>query len=208
MQHKTKTLALAAALLALAPLSSALAAGPGTWEFKFGAHHVNPKSDNGSLAAGALDVEVGSNTRPTFNIAYWVTDNIQVDLLAAVPFQHDVELNGAKAAEFKHLPPTLTLQYHFAPGESICPYIGAGLNYTFVYDEETTGPIAAADLELDNSFGLSAVAGVEFKLDDKWALGADVRWIDIDADAEVNGDDVGTVNVDPIAFGVFLVYEF
>jgi outer membrane protein len=208
MKRYSTATALAAALIALAPIGDAVAAGAGNWDFKFGAHHVNPKSDNGSLAGGALDVEVGSNTRPTFNFAYWVTDNVQIDLLAAVPFQHDVDLNGASAAEFKHLPPTLTAQYHFTPGERICPYIGAGVNYTLVYDEDTEGPIAGTDLELDNSFGLSAVAGIEFELNDKWAVGADVRWFDIDADAEVDGDDVGEVNVDPFAFGVFLVYTF
>jgi outer membrane protein len=204
-----KPLALAAAaLLSLAATPAFADGAPGTWEIYFGAHNVNPKSDNGSLANGALDVEVGSNTRPTFGFGYWLSDALKVDLLAAIPFNHDFSLNGAAAGEFKHLPPTLSLQYHFNPDGAICPFVGLGLNYTIVYDEETTGPIAGADLALDNSFGLAAQVGLEFKLDDNWSLAGDVRWFDIDSDAEVNGDDLGTVNVDPIAVGLFAIYRF
>ena len=86
-------------LMALAVCGPVSASGAGTWVFKVGAHNVNPKSDNGSLAGGALDVEVGSNTRPTFGFGYWLTDTWQLDLLAAVPFNHDVSLNGADAGE-------------------------------------------------------------------------------------------------------------
>lgn len=206
---KTRHAALAVAvLLALGAAAPASAAGAGSWVFKVGAHNVNPKSDNGSLAGGALDVEVDSNTRPTFGFGYWLTDTWQLDLLAAVPFKHEFSLNGADAGEFKHLPPTLTLQYHFAPGADIRPFVGVGLNYTYVYDEEPSGPIAGTDLELDNSFGLSAQVGIAFRVNERWSIAGDLRWFDIDSDASVDGVDVGTVNVDPIGIGLLATYDF
>jgi len=198
----------AAALLSLAASPAFADGAPGTWEVYFGAHNVNPKSDNGSLANGALDVEVGSNTRPTFGFGYWISESLKLDLLAALPFNHDFSLNGARAGEFKHLPPTLLLQYHFNPDGEICPFVGVGLNYTAVYDEEPAGPIAGTDLALDNSFGLAAQLGVEFKIDANWSIAGDVRWFDIDSDASVDGADVGTVNVDPIGVGLFAIYRF
>jgi outer membrane protein len=198
----------AAILMALAVSAPVSASGAGTWVFKIGAHNVNPDSDNGSLAGGALDVEVDSNTRPTFGFGYWLSDTWQIDLLAAVPFNHDFSLNGADAGEFKHLPPTLSLQYHFNPGGTIRPFVGLGVNYTIVYDEESTGPIAGADLGLDNSFGLAAQVGLAFQLNEQWSLAGDVRWLDIDSDASVDGVDVGTVNVDPIGIGIFATYDF
>jgi outer membrane protein len=198
----------AAILMALAVSAPVSASGAGTWVFKIGAHNVNPDSDNGSLAGGALDVEVDSNTRPTFGFGYWLSDTWQIDLLAAVPFNHDFSLNGADAGEFKHLPPTLSLQYHFNPGGTIRPFVGLGVNYTIVYDEESTGPIAGADLGLDNSLGLAAQIGVAFQLNEQWSLAGDVRWLDIDSDASVDGVDVGTVNVDPIGIGIFATYDF
>lgn len=198
----------AAVLLALAIAAPASASDAGTWTFKIGAHNVNPKSGNGSLAGGTLDVDVDSNTRPTFGFGYWLSDTWQIDLLAAVPFTHDVSLNGVDAGEFKHLPPTLSLQYHFNPDGSVRPFVGLGLNYTVVYDEKSRGPIAGADLGLDNSLGLAAQVGVAFKLNDQWSIAGDVRWLDIDSDASVDGVDVGTVNVDPIGIGIFATYDF
>jgi outer membrane protein len=208
---KTMKLALATSLvLAAAVAAPAHAGGAGTWEFKIGAHNVNPKSDNGTLRAGAaaFDVEVGSNTRPTFGFGSWLTDHLQLDLLAAIPFEHEVKLNGARAADFKHLPPTLTLQYHFNPGGDVCPFVGVGVNYTYVYSEAETGPLTGTRLDLDNSFGLAAQVGIEFKLNDRWSLAGDVRWFDIDSDAKLNGASLGTVAVDPIGVGIFAVYSF
>jgi outer membrane protein len=206
-----KNLFLCGTVLALAMGShSAIAGNDGRWELKFGAHTVNPKSDNGTLRAGttAFNVDVGNDVRPTFNVGYWLTDNWQLDVLAALPFEHDVELNGGRAASFKHLPPTVTLQYHFNPEGGFDPFVGIGLNYTFVYDEEEVGPLAGTRLGLDNSFGLAAQIGAAVALNDNWSIAGDVRWFDIDSDAELNGASLGTVNVDPIAVGLFAIYRF
>lgn len=67
----------------------------------------------------------------TFNGTYLFAAHWGVELLAALPFEHNINLNGGGAvAETKHLPPTLSLQYHFNPDDSWRPYMGAGLNYT------------------------------------------------------------------------------
>jgi len=203
---KTLLVSALAAVLGLSA-TTASAAGAGSWDLKFGLANVNPKSDNGTLA-GTLRAEVNSNARPTIGFGYWLNDNLQIDVLGAVPFSHDVSLNGAEAASLKHLPPTVSLQYHFAPGGRFCPFIGLGVNFTMIYDEETRGPLQGTRLSLDNSWGLAAQVGAEFKLSDKWALAADVRWIDIDTDVRVNGAGVGTVNVDPVVIGAYLVYSF
>jgi outer membrane protein len=200
---------LVAALGAVLGLSAATAsaAGAGSWELKFGLANVNPKSDNGTLA-GTLRADVNSDTKPTIGFGYWLTDNVQIDVLGALPFSHDVRLNGANAASLKHLPPTVSMQYHFAPNATFCPFIGFGVNFTAFYDEETRGPLAGTRLSLDNSWGLAAQVGAEIKLNEKWSMAADVRWIDIDTDVRVNGTGVGTVNVDPIVVGAYLVYSF
>jgi len=86
--------------------------------------------------------------------------------------------------------------------------VGLGLNYTTFFSEETTGPLAGADLKLDDSWGLAAHAGLDFAIgQDKW-LRLDARWIDIDTDVKLNGADIGTANVDPIVVGIDLAYKF
>jgi outer membrane protein len=200
---KVLSLGAAAALSA----STLVAAEAGSFAVKFGAHVVDPKSDNGSLAGGALDVTIDDDIQPTVMIEYYVTQHLGIELIAAAPFQHDVQLNGTQAATFKHLPPTVSVQYHFGDGR-VSPYLGAGLNYTLVFDEETTGPLAGTNLSLSNSMGLAAHVGVDVRLSEKWDIGLDARWLDIDSDASVNGAEVGTVNVDPIAYGLYFQRRF
>ena len=205
MTRSTRTLLALALACGLA--SPAFAAEPGSWSFSLGAHSVNPKSGNGSLAAGALDVDVGSNWRPTVTAEYFFTPHLGLEVLASLPFEHDIALNGVKAGSTKHLPPTFTLQYHFA-GEKVSPFIGAGVNYTLFFDQSEEGPLAGTDVSLSNSWGLAAHAGLDFKLAPNRALRVDVRWIDIDTDVSVNGADVGTVNIDPLVYGVAYVWNF
>ena len=198
-------LAAAAALFTATP---ALAQEAGDWSFSLGAHVVSPKSDNGSLAGGALEADVGDNWRPTFTGEYFFRDNWGIEVLASLPFEHDIELNGVKAGSTKHLPPTVSLQYHFTGNETVKPFIGAGVNYTMFFSEDTTGPLAGADLELDASWGLAAHAGLDFALGtNKW-LRVDARWIDIDTDVKVDGTNVGTVNIDPMVYGAAFVWQF
>jgi len=200
-----KKIAIALLCVFAAPLAHA---DDGTWRFTVGAHNVDPTSDNGSLAAGALDVDVGSNWRPSFTAEYFLNDHLGVEVLAALPFKHDVKLNGVAAGEVTHLPPTVSLQYHFNPDAKISPYLGAGVNFTWIYSEDSAGPIAGTELKLKNSWGLAAHAGVDFKLENDWFVGVDARWIDIDSDVSVNTVQVGTVNIDPLVYGVYVGKRF
>jgi len=178
------------------------------WVIKVGAHDVNPKSDNGTLAGGALAVEVGSSLRPSAMLEYLLTRNIGIELLAAWPFEHNVKLNGVDAAQTRQLPPTLSLQYHFLPQTSLSPFVGVGLNFTRFFNVNERGPLTGADLTLGNSWGFAAHGGLDWRINEQWLAGVDLRWIDIDTTARVNGVKVGTVNVDPLVYGAYVGYRF
>lgn len=191
-----------AALLAVAACGLASAgASAGDWLFRAGVHNVEPKSNNHPV------VNVDGAASLTVSATYFVSQHWAVEVLGAVPFTHDVNLNanGAKVAEVTHLPPTVTLQYHFAPDAArFRPYVGAGLNYTLFYSEKTQGALAGNKLELDNSFGPAVEAGLDIALNDAWAVNLNVRWFDIDTDARLGATDLGTVNVDPYAIGLMV----
>ena len=123
------------------------------WVVKVGVHNVDPKSDNGSLGNGALKTDVGSNVRPTITAEYLFDANWGIEALAALPFEHDVKLNGVQSATTKHLPPTVSVQYHFDSTGSISPFVGVGLNYTGFFSEHTTGPLTGTKLSLSNTWG-------------------------------------------------------
>lgn len=208
MNRNLTVLALALAASLAAP--AALAQSKGSLMVGVGVHNVDPKSDNGSIAGNTLDVEVGSNARPTITGEYFIADNLGIEVIAALPFQHDIDIDGlGTVGSTKHLPPTLSLQYHFgAPDARVKPFIGAGVNYTWFYSEDTEGPLAGGDLELGNSWGLAGHAGIDFKVGDNGAIRLDVRVIDIDTDVRLNGANLGTVNVDPVVYGAAYVFRF
>lgn len=200
-----------APLLGAAALAvTALPVHANDWFVRVGAVQVSPKSDNGTLAGGALKTDIDNNTQLGLILGRHLTPNLAVEVLAATPFSHTAKLNGAKAVDFKHLPPTVSLQWYFNPEGRVNPFVGAGLNYTFVYDEVSVrgGPVAGANVSLENSFGVAAQAGLAFKMSDAIDLVLDARWIDIDSDVKVNGSKVGTAVVDPLVVGLTLGYRF
>ena len=200
-----------AATLALAA-TPALAQSAGSWTFGVGAHNVAPKSDNGTLTAtplGNLKMDVGSNVRPTITGEYFLKDNLGVEVLAALPFQHDISVVGVgKVGSTKHLPPTVSLQYHFGQGK-VKPFVGIGVNYTTFFSSKAEGAIAGANLDLSDSWGLAAHLGVDFKVGEKGAIRIDYRKIDIDTKVKLNGANLGTrntVNIDPSVYGIAYVF--
>src|SRR5690606_24231056 len=61
------------------------AAGPvaaheaGGWLVKVGVTHVKPKSDNGNVLDGAVGIDVGNSTRPSFSVTLLATPNVVTD---------------------------------------------------------------------------------------------------------------------------------
>ena len=208
MRKNTLPTLLAAGLAAAAFTTStqAIAYGEGDFFTRLGVAKVAPKSDNGSLVDGAIEADVQDKTNFAFTLGYRFHDNVGVELLAALPFEHDIYLNGENLASTKHLPPTLTVQYYPLGGTqaSVQPYLGAGINYTRFSSESSE----LGDLSLDSSWGAAGQVGVDLLIDDNWALNAAAWYIDIDTDATLDGADIGTVEIDPWVVMAGISYRF
>jgi outer membrane protein len=175
----------------------------GDWIARAGLSVTDPDSTGLSVPPDVISAD--SATSATFTGAYMLSDNLAVELLASWPFEHDIELNGAKIASTKHLPPTLSLQWHQPVGNAgFIPYAGVGINYTIFFDDNISG----ADLSLDNSVGLAWQIGADWLFDDNWLLNFDLRYIDIETDAKIDGAKLGTVKIDPWIYGVNVGYRF
>lgn len=186
----------------LLSMQSAQAIGQGDWLVRAGVAHAAPNDSSGELSGVAdAKVAVDSATSLGLTLTYMATDNIGVELLGAWPFKHDIEGAGSlsgvgKIAEARQLPPTLVLQYQFTPQASIRPYVGAGVNYTYFFDEDANSKLpAGTKLELSDSWGLAAQAGVDFDVSDAWFLNASVWYMDIDTTAKLNNG-LGKVDVE------------
>ncbi|MET4127126.1 OmpW family outer membrane protein [Roseovarius sp. MBR-6] len=198
--------ALTLAALMASTAAPALAQEKGDFLLGLGLGWVEPTQNSDTLA-GRIDVD--GNLRPTITIEYFIADRIGIELLAAWPFEHDANLQGAgKVAEVKHLPPTLSLQYHFVNASKVTPFVGAGINYTYFFDETGKGALAGVNVDMDDSWGLALHAGLDYEISERSALRADVRYIEIESDTKVGGVDIGTVEIDPWVFNIAYVLKF
>ena len=150
-------------------------------------------------------VSANDKVIPEVDISYFFSPNLAAELVLTVPQKHDVRLNGAVIGSLKHLPPTLTLQYHFdTVGGKFKPYVGAGVNYT-----RFSSVNLPAGLTIEkNSFGAALQAGVDIPLGDNLYLNFDVKKVQIRTDLSIGGVKQGTVKVDPVLFGVGLGWRF
>ena len=176
---------------------------------------VDPQENSNHIhhngAATTSKVNIDSDTMPEVDFTYMIDKNWGVELILAYT-DHEIDATGAPLGglgniiDAKVLPPTVTLQYHFAPDSNIRPYVGAGINYTHFFDEKLTGPIKGLsdDIDLQDSWGLAAQAGVDIDIDDTWFINLDVKYIDIDTTAHItDGADIRVnAEVDPIVWGI------
>ncbi|WP_296247113.1 OmpW family outer membrane protein [uncultured Stenotrophomonas sp.] len=214
--RKTSALLLSAmaAAVSLAAAAPAMAQSKGDWTLGVGVHAVDPKSDAGdlngaALGLGKLSTKVDSDVKPTVTFEYFVADNVGIEVLAALPFKHDVSIDGVgKVGETKQLPPVVSLQYHFTNSSKVTPFVGLGVNYTKFFSTDSKGALAGTKLKLEDSWGLAAHAGLDFAVSDKGALRVDMRWADIDTKVKVNGNKLGTAKIDPLVYGVAYVFKF
>ena len=210
---KLQSLVLAAATALT--MTSAFAVPAGTWTVAAGAHYVDPKSDNGtvSTALGDFAVDVDGDVRPTISGEYFIADNVGVELLAAIPFHHDITLKAGETtidAKTQHLPPTLSVQYHFDGYNlpmNVKPFVGVGVNYTTFFKEKLNNNLGL-ELKLDDSVGVAGHIGLDIPFAPTESFRIDARYMDIKTDATLNGADIGEIDISPWVYGVAFVKTF
>ncbi len=205
MKYKALIPAIAVATTLAITSQQAAAIEKGDWLLRFGLVNVNPNDSSDASASLGLPADaigVEDDTQLYINATWMFTENLGLDILGATPFTHDITLNGTKAAETKHLPPTVGVQYHFTPKSNVRPYVGAGINYTTFFSEETTGALAGTDLSLDDSWGLAAQVGIDVDINKDWFFNADVRYMNIETTATIAGAGSVDVEINPWVFGL------
>lgn len=185
-----------------------------------GAAKVAPDGSSGTINIGApalgttgIDqVDVDSDTQFGITATYMLSNNLGVELLAATPFKHNIYLAALNTdiASTKHLPPTITFNYHLLSSDSAFqPYVGAGLNYTVFFDEAVTpaldnaatfdvlasatgnlpaGTITSAantKIDLEDSAGIAIHAGFDYAFTENIGINVSYYWIDINTTAQI-----------------------
>jgi outer membrane protein len=171
-----------------------------SWMVRVRAVHIGPQNSSSPLAGLA----VSSKTIPEVDIGYFFTNNISAELVLTYPQQHDVSLNGSKLGTVDELPPTLLAQYHFSPGSSFDPYVGAGLNYTLFSSVNIPGFNVSK-----SSTGGALQVGFDVPLKNNLSLNVDLKKVYMKTDVSTSsGAYVSTLKVDPVLFGIGLGWKF
>lgn len=149
---------------------------------------------------------------PELDISYYFTDNIAAELILGTTYAN-VHGEGATAGLDKIgktwlLPPTLTLQYHFTNFGAFKPYVGAGVNYTIFYNQNSN---SADALDVKNTFGGALQVGFDYMIDQHWGVNFDVKKLFLEPkyDVTVNGDQMsGKAKINPWLIGAGVTYRF
>lgn len=204
-------LVLSLALMAGFSIASVARAEQGDWLVRLRAIVVDPddssstvRSDGAPIAGSGVAVD--DDTVPELDITYMLRDQWGLELILASSLHH-VSGTGSLAGvgeilEARTLPPSVLLQYHFAPEAKARPYVGLGVNFTLFFDEDVTSGFeaiagGASRADLDSSLGLAAQAGLDIVVSDKWFINLDVKYLDIDTTATLTTPGpLGTLEVD------------
>jgi outer membrane protein len=153
------------------------------------------------------NVKVGNALVPEIDLTYFLTEHVAAEIIAGTA-RHDLtHSSGADLGKVWILPPTLTLQYHFTPENSFSPYVGAGINYSIMYGEDTASGFS--DLDVGNGFGTALQAGFDYWVDDHWGLNLDVKKLWLNVDASLNQGTIrADVDLDPWLIGAGVSYRF
>jgi outer membrane protein len=160
--------------------------------------------DSANKDSTGLDLTVNNKVFPEVDISYFFTPNIAAELVLTYPQKHTVKAGGSEIGSLKHLPPTLSAQYHFTDMGAFKPYIGAGLNYT-----RFSSVNLPAGVEIDkNSVGLAVGAGFDYEIQKNIYFNVDVKKVQIKTTVSAGGNELGDFKVDPLLVGVGIGWRF
>lgn len=204
MPKSTVTVIAVAAALAM-PLAALAQETP--WLVRVRA--VNLQSANKDSGTG-LNLSINDKVIPEIDFSYFFAPQFAAELVLTYPQKQTIRSNGADIGSLKHLPPTLTAQYHFTSQGAFKPYFGAGVNYT-LFSGVGFSPAVQAALQPSlshDSFGFALQAGFDFEIARNVYLNFDAKKVQIQTDVRSAGTKVGTLKVDPWLVGVGAGWRF
>lgn len=198
---KRSSLALATALLLAGGTTFAQDFKAGDLLVRARAVHLDASNKDST----GLGLTIDNKPLPEVDVSYFFTPNLAAELVLTVPQKQTVSSNGTAIGTLKHLPPTLTLQYHFNTASGIKPYVGAGVNYTRFSSVNLLNGGASIDR---NSWGGALQVGVDIPLSKDLYLNFDVKKVYIQTDVFTGATRAGTFKIDPVLVGMGLGWRF
>ena len=196
------------------------------WQVRLRGVGVIP-NESANIGTIGGNVDISTAFIPELDFTYFFTKNIAAELIlgtskhnvnttasnltpVGLPASVDVDLGSVRL-----LPPTLTVQYHFYPGDFVKPYVGAGVNYTIFYDVKPGNVIK--DVKYQNKASFALQAGADFNVGKDFFVNFDIKYLFLKTDVTVDASNLidgatldipAEVKINPLLIGVGVGYRF
>ena len=183
----------------------------GKWLIGLKVLNLDPDVESATSIGGEATVD--DDTVPELDIRYFITDNIAIEAILGTT-EHNVgavgtALGNANLGTVKVLPPTFTLQYHFNSESRFLPYVGAGINYTFFYDDN---PGDAVGISYKDDFGFALNIGFDYVINENNYFNIDIKKYTLSTDTVIDAGAAGiataSVDLDPLAISIGYGWRF
>ncbi len=220
MRHSTLCAACCLVLVGLVALPSAGQAGESFWRVR--AIYISPNDSSTPIGDTGSQVSVDSALAPEIDFTWMFERNWGIELVLATA-RHDLAAKGGALAgtdlgSVWLLPPTVMLQYHFAPDGAARPYFGLGLTAASFYKYESSQALrdlGVSNLDFSDGLNVAAQLGIDFDISPNWFLNVDLKYAKVSTNVEIRltgvpGGSLDTVGVDidPWIAGIGIGHRF
>ena len=212
--------------------SQGLAYQEGDFLVRAGVAVIDPREESDSIDLEGIklgEIGIESQNVPIANVSYFARDHLAFELLLSKPPVFDIVgttglVKGIPIGDMEVYPLVITAQYFpMAPSSTWQPFVGVGFNYVVSGDSNVNPDLAphfGADsikLEVEDSWGLTLSAGLDFMLSEKLLISAQAYYMDVDGRANgkviIDGQDI---DIDlfahtgraPVLYSITLGYIF
>ncbi len=152
-------------------------------------------------------LSLSKNFAPCADLEYFFTNKISTELIAGVT-KHTIKSGHNEIGSTYVLPPSLTLKYHPFGDAKFSPYVGAGIEMTFPFNDRVNSGLGR--IRIDASIGYALQTGIDIKVDNHLYLNVDYKYLNADTRFKVSG--IGPswykLDINPHVFGVGVGYRF
>ena len=153
------------------------------------------------------------------NLTYYIHRYFSFELSADYA-KTDVDLKAFNVSEnigeMKQIPIILNARFHFSTNQKVSPYLSGGIGY-YINDFDLSDSLSSLlpsgyELDLEDSIGFNLGGGIQFLLNEHFALDLDLKyiWNNTDIEAKAPGYETEEISMDLDNFyvGIGLKYYF
>jgi len=179
-------------------------------------YHVSADDISGPYVPPGLNLDVGNVHTPYFAYLRRLSTHFTAELAFGIPpltktygrgpaTVGSIPYNGQEISTARWFAPTALIEYvFFDENHRLRPYIGVGVNYTKLYDRDSTAAGNAlsggpTSLSLPVSVGVAGTAGVSYRLPHNWSVMASYSASQVRS--RLTADTAGVLRTTEISFG-------